>query len=345
MKPNRRYLVTRAAALTALIVASPVCAQSASVGTLQPASGADAIARVARLRADSVVAVHTESAEGDSFGPALIPPAPEGLGSGVVIDAQGLVVTNAHVVTGAGAVHVRTSDGDDLPATVIGIDQDLDLALLRVSDARGLRPAPLGDSNRLRVGDWVIAIGNPFGLHHTVTAGIVSATARMLDDSGVEFIQTDAALSPGSSGGPLFDLAGAVVGINTGILGSMNVGLNLAIPVATLKEVLPALRAGSVVHGWIGIVTSRLSPRGAATRDLPGGLIVTTIVEDGPAARAGLRPGDVIAGLADSRQVRLEQFYPHIRRRPPGTVMRLEVWRHGERRIVPVEVGRRSGPD
>lgn len=338
MRPFDIRIVAAGSAALAMLIGLPHL-------EAQVVSGADAIARVARLRADSVVAVHTLSAEADSLGPVLAPPGSEGLGSGVVIAAQGVVITNAHVVTRARAIHVRTSDGDDLDAKVIGIDRDLDLALLRVSDARGLRPAPLGDSDRLRVGQWVIAIGNPFGLHHTVTAGVVSATARMLDDSGIEFLQTDAALSPGSSGGPLLDLAGAVVGINTGILGGMNVGLNLAIPIATVKDVLPTLLAGSAAHGWIGVVTSRLSPRGAATRELPGGLIVSAVTEDGPADRAGVRPRDIITAFGNERAVRLDRFYPYIRRQSRGTVVPLDVWRHGERLIVPVEVGRRSDPD
>lgn len=340
----RRYRAAVATTLTMLTVAAPAAAQSSVSNLPEPPLRTDAIARVARMRANSVVALHTVS--GDPDAPEL-PFARQGLGSGVVIDADGLILTNAHVVAGTTVIHMVTPDGDKVPATVIGADLDLDLALVRASEARSLRPAPLGDSDRLRVGDWVVAIGNPFGLHHTVTAGIVSAKGRTLDDSGVDYLQTDTALSPGSSGGPLLDLGGNVVGINVGILppGGMNVGLNLAIPVAVVKEVLPRLLTGSVVHGWIGVATAPLSPGGAATRKLSGGLIVLAITEDGPAAQAGLLPGDIVTGFADDPSVKLLDLYPHIRSRPSGTVVRLEVWRDGQRLVVPVEVGRRSSPN
>lgn len=337
-------LTTFATVLTILTGASRAQAQFTDLRRSAPPLRTDAIARVADLRATSVVALHTvaPAPEGTADFPAH-PGGRQGLGSGVVIDAHGLILTNAHVVNGAQAIHVWTPEADDVTANLIGSDPDLDLALLRASDARGLRPAPLGDSDRLRVGDWVVAIGNPFGLHHTVTAGIVSAKGRALDDSGVEFLQTDTALGPGSSGGPLLDLGGNVVGINVGILppGGMNVGLNLAIPVAVVKEVLPRLLTGSVVHGWIGVVTAPLSPSGAAARNLSDGLFVTAITEDGPAARAGLLPGDIVTGFADDPKVMLPELYPYIRRQPPGTVVRVEVWRDGQRLVVPVEVGRR----
>jgi serine protease Do len=282
-----------------------------------------------------------------SPGLTVVQPKEEGLGSGVVIDTNGLILTNAHVIDGAGVIHIRTPDGDDVKATVIGTDPDVDLALLRASDARGLRPAPLGDSDRLQVGDWVVAIGNPLGLHHTVTAGIVSAKARTLDDSGVEYLQTDAAVSPGSSGGPLLDLSGRVVGINVGILstGGQNVGLNVAIPVAVVKEVLPRLLKGAAVHGWIGVTTAPLSARGATARGLSGGLVVTAITDHGPARRAGINPGDVVIGVADDPALTLHDFYRHVRGLAPGTVLRVTVWRNSERVIVPVEIGRRPPPD
>lgn len=191
------------AVLLALATVPCVAAQSPTSQFPAPPLRADSIARVAEMRTDSVVALHTSSNDPDA--PELLGAGPQGLGSGVVIDADGLIVTNAHVVADAKVIHVVMPDGDRVTATVLGTDADLDLALVRTANARGLRAAPLGDSDRLRVGDWVIAIGNPFGLHHTVTAGVVSATGRALDDSGVEFLQTDTALSPGSSGGPLRD--------------------------------------------------------------------------------------------------------------------------------------------
>lgn len=347
MKLSNRPIL--AAFTTALILSGPPSfgAQSAASQPPAPPLRTDTIARVARLRAASVVALHTLSGEAVAPDLPIVWPIREGLGSGVVIDADGLIVTNAHVVEGAQAIHIRTPDGDDIEATVIGTDQDVDLALLRASDARGLRPAPLGDSDRLRVGDWVIAIGNPFGLHHTVTAGIVSAKARTLDDSGMEFLQTDTALSPGNSGGPLFDLTGRVVGINAGILSprGVNIGLNVAIPVSIVKEVLPRLLAGSVVHGWIGVVTAPLSARGAAARGLSGGLVVIAVTEDGPALRAGLIPGDIVIDVVNDPSLKLQDFYRHIRRSSPGAVVRLNIWRNQKRLVVPVEIGRRPTLD
>ena len=343
-----RHVAACGTVLMVLLATPPIAAQSSGSNAPAPPVRTDSIARVARLRASSVVALHTVSPTPDVLrDPAVAPLLQQGLGSGVVIDAHGLILTNAHVVADANAIHVLTPDGDNITATVVGSDPDLDLAVVRASDPRGLRPAPLGDSDRLRVGEWVVAIGNPLGLHHTVTAGIVSATARSLDDSGVEFLQTDTALSPGSSGGPLLDLSGRVIGINVGILspGGQNIGLNLAIPIAIVKEVLPHLLAGSLVHGWIGVATAPLSPQGAATRGISGGLVLAAITEDGPAHRAGLLPGDIITGVVDDPSVKLGDFYRHIRRTSPGSVVRLGVWRRHERLGVAVEVGRRPKRD
>ena len=344
---TRLHLFGLATALILGVSVSGLEAQSAQSRAPAPALRTDTIARVARLRTSSVVAVHTRTREITIPDLPLVWPGEEALGSGVVIDANGLILTNAHVVDDADAIHIRTPDGDDIEATVVGTDPDVDLALLRAADARGLRPAPLGDSNRLQVGEWVVAIGNPLGLHHTVTAGIISAKARTLDDSGVEYLQTDAAVSPGSSGGPLLDLSGRIVGINVGILstGGQNVGLNVAIPVAVVKEVLPRLRSGAAVHGWIGVTTVALSPHSATTRGLARGLVLTAISKGGPAQRAGLSAGDIVLGFADDPSLTLQDFYRHIRSRPPGDVIRLTVWRNQQRLVLPIEVGRRATPD
>ena len=346
---NLRHRSGTAVAITAtLLAASIASAQSAGVKSAPAGSPlrTDSIARIAHLRASSVVALHTVTADAEG---SYLPygRGQQSLGSGVVIDANGGIITNAHVVAGATIIHVITNDGDEIPATVVGLDADLDVALVQASDARGLRPAPLGNSDTLRAGDWVIAIGNPFGLHHTVTAGIVSAAARSIDDSGVEFLQTDTALSPGNSGGPLLDLSGRVVGINEGMLSpfGQNIGLNVAIPISVVKEVLPQLRTGSVVHGWIGVVTAPLSPRGAAVRGVPGGLLLTGIVRDGPAARAGLRPGDIVTAVNSQPPLPLNEFNRHIRRQLPGSVVQLSVRRDQEDLEVTVGVARRTVPD
>lgn len=197
-------LVCAIAAVVVFHVVAPDIAAQPRPAPAAPATlRTDAIARVARLRASAVVAVHTRSRTLGGWGRWLDRSESEGLASGVVIEAGGLILTNAHVIEGAQGIHVRTPDGDDVPVTLVGIDPEVDLALLQATDPTGLRPAPFGDSDRLQVGEWVVAIGNPLGLHHTVTAGIISAKARTIDDSGVEYLQTDAAISPGNSGGPV----------------------------------------------------------------------------------------------------------------------------------------------
>ena len=343
-----RVILLAATALLGIAAPAVIDAQSRSQKDSQPPSPAfrtDSITRVARLRTSSVVALHTVTRPLDSE-LLFVPPVQQGLGSGIVID-KGLILTNAHVVAGANVIHVATPDGDNIIATVVGSDPTLDLAVIRASHRLGLPSAPLGDSDRLRVGDWVVAIGNPLGLHHTVTTGIVSATRRTLDDSGVEFLQTDTALSPGSSGGPLLDLAGRVVGVNVGILspGGQNVGLNVAIPVSLVKEVLPHLLAGPVLHGWIGVATTPLSSRGAAARRLSDGLVLSAITPGGPAERAGLVAGDIIIAIADEPSMALREFYRYVRRQAPGTVIRLDLWRNGQRLRVPVDVAQRVAVD
>jgi serine protease Do len=270
----------------------------------------------------------------------------QGLGSGVVIDAEGFILTNAHVIEGAAAIHVRTEDGDDIDAAVVGRDPDTDLALLKAADSSGLRPAPLGDSDRAQPGEWVVAIGSPFGLHHTVTTGILSAKARG-DGSGLDFLQTDAAVNPGNSGGPLFDLNGNVIGIAVGILSErgQNIGLNFAIPINTVKEVLPQLRRGTVVHGSLGIDTRTLTRAAARLLgiDAPEALLVTAVDPEGPAARAGIEAGDALLGLAAPRTATARELRREVWRTSPGTPVRIRAWRRGVASEVPVVVGQSPG--
>lgn len=325
---------------------------------LGPARGAllreDTIARVARARTSSVVFLHTISKVAENAPEAagqeplfLLPqplePIREGLGSGVVIDKAGGILTNAHLMEGMRTVHVRTPD-DDRDATLVASDPVTDLALLRVKDAAGLQPAPLGDSDRMNVGDFVVAVGNPFGLHHTVTLGIVSAKGRMLGETGVAFFQTDAAINPGSSGGPIFDLTGAVVGISTALVSGAgeNVGLNFAVPINTAKEILPELYSGEVTHGWIGVGTMALKRSSARLLglDAPGGLAVLHVNPGGPADQAGLRVADVILGAVDEPSRPAQDLLSRIRRASPGTVIRLRVWRREAMQEVSVTVGR-----
>ncbi len=220
-------------------------------------------------------------------------------GSGVIIDAQGFILTNAHVVENAAEIEVGLSDDRKFKATLVGRDPKTDLAVLRVeAPPGGLPVAELGDSDRLRVGQWAIAIGNPFGLDRTVTAGIISATGRTRVGVATyeAFIQTDASINPGNSGGPLLNLQGRVIGINTAIVASGQ-GIGFAIPINMAREVMGQLISrGRVVRGWLGIVIQDLTPDLAAGFGLPdtGGVLISDVMKDSPAEVAGMRTGDVI---------------------------------------------------
>ena len=353
IRPTMTCRVCLIAVFAIGVAAAPALTALSGPGQTRPLSPvlrADTIARVARQRTRSVVFLHTISkgsrdttSAADLLTPPQLPRLQEGLGSGVIIDVSGLILTNAHVIEGADVIHVRTPDGDDGEAAVVGNDPDSDLALLRAGTLTGLQAAPLGDSDRLRVGDWVIAIGSPFGLHHTVTAGIISAKARGMNDSGLELLQTDAAINPGNSGGALLDLNGALVGITSAILSQAggNIGLNFAIPVNAIKEVLPQLRTGTVPHGWIGISALPLSRTVARTLGIESGLGVIAVAENGPAARAGIRVGDVVLGITGASPAAAQDMYRRIRDTTPGATVALSIWRDKQRTDVQVEVGTR----
>jgi Do/DeqQ family serine protease len=225
-------------------------------------------------------------------------------GSGVIFDArQGYIVTNAHVVENASEITVTLQDGRDLTAEVVGSDQPSDVAVLRVS-ADGLAQMPLGDSSRLEVGDFVVAIGNPFGLQHTVTSGIVSGLSRTgINPDGYEdFIQTDASINPGNSGGALVNLRGELIGINTEIISSNggNVGIGFAIPVNMVRSVVDQLlKYGVVKRGQLGVSMYTVTPDIARSLGLPSavGALISRVVDGSPADKAGLRVGDVITSV------------------------------------------------
>lgn len=233
----------------------------------------------------------------------------EGLGSAFVYDPGGLILTNNHVIEGATAIRVIFGRTREMDATVVGRDPPTDVAVLRV-ESTGLQSLPLGDSDAVRVGDWVIAIGNPFGLAHTVSAGILSARDRTiqdvkgLDEAGYyDFLQTDASINPGNSGGPLLDTAGRVVGINTAIRARAN-NIGFAIPINLVKEILPMLlRDGKIRRSAIGVHVSSLLPEDLARLGLtsPEGALVRTVIPGGPADRAGLAVDDVILEFQSKR--------------------------------------------
>ena len=229
----------------------------------------------------------------------------EGLGSAFVFDPNGLILTNNHVIEGASEIRVIFGHKPEVAATVVGRDPPTDVAVIRVEE-QGLPYVPLGDSDALRVGDWVVAIGNPFGLSHTVSAGIVSAKGRTnqdvkgLDETGYyDFLQTDASINPGNSGGPLLDVQGRVVGINTAIRAQAN-SIGFAVPINMVKELLPRLlKDGRIQRSAIGVHVSSVQPEDAKRLGLPNpsGALLRVVIPGGPADRAGLRPDDVVVGL------------------------------------------------
>ena len=259
------------------------------------------------------------------------------LGTGFVIDREGHVITNAHVVDEADEVRVRLADDREFLAQVVGRDPKLDLALLALEGAKDLPAATLGSSEALRVGEHVLAVGNPFGLGHTVTLGIVSAKARSIGAGPYDdFIQTDASINPGNSGGPLFNWRGEVVGINTAIRAGAN-GIGFAIPVDALKDVLPQLRQkGRVERGKLGLafqpVTADLAR--ALALEGPRGALVNEVEPGGAAARAGIRPGDVIVAVGDVPIQHATELPRNVARNPPGTRVKLKVSRDKQVREV-----------
>ncbi|HNS14612.1 MAG TPA: DegQ family serine endoprotease [Syntrophorhabdaceae bacterium] len=219
------------------------------------------------------------------------------LGSGLIIDREGYILTNNHVIEKAQTIKVKLSDDKEYDAAVIGRDQKTDIALIKINAKQPLPAATFGDSDKLAVGDWVVAIGNPFGLEHTVTAGIVSAKGRVIGAGPYDdFIQTDASINPGNSGGPLLNLKGEVVGLNTAIV-SGGQGIGFAIPINVAKDMLPQLKTkGKVARGWMGVVIQKVTPEIAKNFGLAEseGALVADVMEGSPAEKAGIKRGDVI---------------------------------------------------
>ncbi|MDZ7937681.1 MAG: trypsin-like peptidase domain-containing protein [Rhodoferax sp.] len=273
-----------------------------------------------------------------------------GLGSGVIVSPNGYILTNNHVVEGADEIEVALNDGRHVPAKIIGTDPDSDLAVLKI-ELDKLPIIVLGDSDALEVGDQVLAIGNPFGVGQTVTSGIVSALGR--NQLGINtfenFIQTDAAINPGNSGGALVDSSGNLLGINTAIYsrsgGSMGIGF--AIPVTTAKMVLDGIvKDGQVTRGWIGVEPSDLSPELAQTFDIQNdsGVIVTGVLQNGPAALAGMRPGDVIVRIGDKPVGDVIQLLSAVASLKPGTAAVFGISRKGQAQDLNVVPGVRPRP-
>jgi Do/DeqQ family serine protease len=263
----------------------------------------------------------------------------QGLGSGFLIDRNGTVLTNNHVIAGAEELRVVLADGRVLDATLVGADPDTDVAVVQIRrPPADLRPVALGDSERVRVGDYVLAIGNPLGLGQTVTMGIVSAKNRVLDGRLIEledFIQTDAAINQGNSGGPLFNFEGEVVGVNSAILNpamAMNVGF--AIPINLARQVATQLqKTGRASRGYLGAITLDLTPELARSLGVPfgGGAVVQEVISRSPAEQAGLRPNDVIVEIAGRRIDGRRRLGQVIAAQAPGTNVSIVYLRRGAR--------------
>ncbi|MGH8737414.1 MAG: Do family serine endopeptidase [Burkholderiales bacterium] len=272
------------------------------------------------------------------------------LGSGVIVSPDGYILTNQHVVEAADEIEVALPNGSKLLAKVVGNDPDTDLAVLRVN-AQGLHAITFGSSDALRVGDVVLAIGNPFGVGQTVTSGIVSALGR----SGLQintfenFIQTDAAINPGNSGGPLVDARGDLVGINTAIYSRTggSIGIGFAIPVSTAKMVLEQIvRNGTVTRGWIGVEVQEITAGLADSfkLDETKGVIIAGVLRGGPAAKAGVKPGDVLLAVGDKQVANTPNMLNVVAAFPPGSRASLTLRRAGKDLAVQVVVGRRPKP-
>jgi serine protease Do len=279
-------------------------------------------------------------------------------GSGFIIDPSGLIVTNAHVIESAGQIQVRLQDGRRFPATVVGRDNRVDLALLRIDRATKLTVLPLGDSNRLRVGELVLALGNPFGLEQTVSMGIVSRKGAPLTVAapGFDFVQTDAAINPGNSGGPLVNMSGQVIGVNSMVTRDGTIGF--AIPSNLVKMLLPQLASkGRVDWGWLGVAIAEVTEDDIARLKLrePRGVLVRSVMPGDPADKGGVRADDVIVGIDGTRLESPRDLQRVVSSTPVGKKVKVVLLREGqetevevtiglyqEREVIPVDVPRRG---
>ena len=288
---------------------------------------------------------------GDDFFERFFDQMPQGdtpsksLGSGFIIDKEGYIITNNHVIEGADEIRVKLSDKEEFEATIVGKDKKTDIALIKIAPPPGLPVVTLGDSDSLKVGEWVMAIGNPFGLDQTVTVGIVSAKWRKLGMGPYEdFIQTDAAINQGNSGGPLFNTRGEVVGVNTAIFSTSggNIGIGFATPINLAKSVVKQLKEkGRVVRGWLGVIVQTVTPDLAKSfgLDQKEGALVADIDAAGPAATAGIRKGDIIVAFNGTLIKEMDQLPLLVAQTPVGSKGELTIIRDGKKISKAVEIG------
>jgi serine protease Do len=269
------------------------------------------------------------------------------LGSGVIVDPSGIALTNAHVVENATNIEVITVDGNKHKAKLIGLDKKTDLAVLKLDDGKAAFPhARMGDSDKIQVGDWVIAVGSPFGLQSTVTAGIISAKARQIGQGPFDdFLQTDAAINPGNSGGPLVNMQGEVVGINTAIV-SGGSGIGFAIPSNMARKIYTELQAkGRVTRGWLGVSIQPLTPELAKSfgaRDNKG-VLLSEVMPDTPAAKAGLQSGDILLEFQGKKMEAPADLQRAVGLTSPGASAKVKVWRDQGEKTLEVKIG--EAPD
>ena len=268
----------------------------------------------------------------------------QGMGSGFIVESDGVILTNAHVLEGADEVRVRLIDRREFKGKVVGVDKPTDIAVVKI-DAKGLPTVKLGDPRSIKVGEWVVAIGSPFGFENTVTAGIVSATSRSLPDGTyVPFIQTDAAVNPGNSGGPLFNMKGEVIGINSQIYSRTGgyQGLAFAIPVDVAADVKTQLvQHGKVERGRLGVSIQEVTQSLAQSfgLDRPRGALVAQVEKGSPAEKAGVKPGDVLLGINGKTVERSAELPPLVAAVKPGTKAAFELWRDGRKQTLDVTLG------
>jgi serine protease Do len=310
-----------------------------------------AFARVAEQVEPSVVNIKVIEGEERSIF------AREGTGSGVIVSPAGYIITNQHVIKRASKIKVKLSSGNEYEAEVIGVDEETDLAVIKIQAREPLSAARMGDSDKLNVGDWVLAIGSPFGLEQTVTAGIISAKDRVTDTGSTpfqQFLQTDAAINPGNSGGPLVNLAGEVIGINTQIATASGVynGIGFALPSSTAVEVYNQIvNYGRVRRGFLGINPAELTPQIARQNniaDKQGVLVRDLTSDDSPAARAGLQSGDIIISINGQKVRNTRELVRRVASLPVGSLATINYIRDGQQRTATVKLGERpreNNPD
>jgi len=307
----------------------------------------NAMVHIQQTAGQAVVSIKTESkikhppTSGKETPPGEVPQ--RGVGSGVIVDPRGFILTNNHVVEKAEEIELALQDGRTFKGIVIGRDPKTDLAVVKINMPADLPVAALGDSDLIQIGHWVVAIGNPFGLSHTFTLGVVSGMGRT--DLGLstfeDYIQTDASINPGNSGGPLLNIRGEVIGINTAI-NPMGRGIGFAIPINMAKEIMRQLiEQGRVVRGFLGVVIQTLSTELAGKFEVPGktGVLVGDILEGSPAAKAGLKRGDVIVTFEGRPVNKVRELQRLVAGSPPGSPVQLKLIRDRQEQVMALEIG------